>query len=263
MARQSDIWELIDPSRNEEIFLMQPLPPQKAEIRRRESLTTDEARSDAYTDEMVLFNILQKNFHKKQESLVNTSTYITKAISPEYVTYIIGKDTPYQILRALQEAVAPDPNFRIYEVDRQYKALCAGLPRGENVKQWLVKWEQLYAEATSIGHADVLNGVMLKYFVDAIGKTDPSWARTANHELGLRRLRRERTVTFMEMLNLYRQVVADQPSSTNAAYPASLNGQEQPKASNQEQPKASNPAKPDAPPRECVCGSKHWYSECK
>ena len=66
---------------------------------------------------MVLFNILQKNFNKKQEALVKTSIYITNAILPEYITYIIDKDTPYQILRALQEAVAPDPSFRIYEVD--------------------------------------------------------------------------------------------------------------------------------------------------
>ena len=130
------------------------------------------------------------------------------------------------------------------------------------MKQWLVKWEQLYAEVILIGHTNILNRVILKYFVDAIGKTDPSWAQTANYDLGLKHLQREPIATFMEILNLYRQVVANQPSSTNAAYPTSLNSQEQPKASNKGQPKASNPTKPNALPRKYICGSKHWYSEC-
>ena len=210
-----------------------------------------------YTDALLVFNIQQKDFHRKKEALVNTLTNITKTISPEYVTYILGKDTPWQALRALQGAVAPDPTVRIFEVDRQYKALCAGLPRGQNVKQWLVKWEQLYAEATSIGHADVLSGVILNYFIDSVSKMDPSWAETVNHDLGLRRLRREATPTFMDLLNLYRQVSSKKSESDNSAssYAATLQGQPSPR-----DPK--DPRKPVDPPT-CVCGTKHWYAECK
>ena len=68
---------------------------------------------------------------------------------------------------------------------------------------------------------------MLNYFIDAVSKTDPSRAKTADHDLGLRRLRHEPTPTFMEMLNLYRKVSSKKPLSDNStsSYAATLQGQ--------------------------------------
>ena len=253
-AKQSDIWDLIDPSLDHEPPLTAPTIPRRTGL----PPGLDETqRNDQYTDQLLEFNVRQKDHREKKDALIRTLSYIQKSISPEYVTYILDKDTPWQALRSLQQAIEPHSSVRALEIDRQYKALCAGPPKGQNIKQWLSRWETVYAEAKATRHSDVETGLILNYFINSLKQTDPTWAATSLYDLQLRRSRNEQTPTFMEVLNLFRQISADNLLSSNSAssYAATLQGQ--PPA-----PTSSNPQNPKKEPPECACGMAHWYSDC-
>ena len=140
----------------------------------------------------------------------------------------------------------PGSFVRVLRIDRQYEVLRAGPPRGQNLKQWLNKWEKLYVEAKETKHFHVETGLIINHFINSFKQTDPALATIALIDLHSKRLSNEQSPTFMETLNLFRQRLASQ-------------GQTQGSSST---PKKSNHQTGNTPPKECVCGKMHWYIDC-
>ncbi len=152
----------------------------------------------------------------------------------------------------------PHSSVRALKIDRQYKILCAGPLKGQNLRQWLNKWELLYAEAKATGHSDTETGLIINHFINSLKQIDPTWAAISLYDLQLRRSRNEQTPTFMEILNLFRQLCAEYliAGSTASSYTAILQGQTPGSSS------TPNKKSKDPPPKHCVCGKPHWYTNC-
>ena len=143
-------------------------------------------------------------------------------------------------------ADVPGSYVRVLRIDRQYEVLCAGPPRGQDLRQWLDKWEKLYVEAKERKHFGVETGVIIDQFINSFKQTDPALATKALYDLQSKRLRNEQTLTFMETLDIFRQVFAIQGQTPGSSSTS----------------KRSNRQTGNTPPKECVCGKMHWYSDC-
>lgn len=139
-------------------------------------------------------------------------------------------------------SVTPTDYVRALEIDRQYKLLCAGPPRGQNLRQWFNKWELLYAKAKTTRHADTETGLIIYYFLHSLEQTLPIWVKASLMDL---RLRKEQTPTFMQILDLFRHLCAEDLIANSTGFSSTLNKKSK-----------------DLPPKDCVCGKPHWYTNC-
>ena len=142
-------------------------------------------------------------------------------------------------------SVTPTDWPQVLAIDRQYKVLRAGPLRGQNLRQWFNKWEKFYAKAKAIKHADTETGMIIDYFIESIRSTYPTWASTSSYDLQLRRLRNEQTPTFMEVLNIFRHLCAEDLIVQSTGSSSTLKQKSK-----------------DLPPRSCVCGKPHSYTNC-
>ena len=125
-AKQSEIWDLIDPTVDIEPQNTEPSLPKKVDVVGDSELT----REDIYKDKMAGFNLNHRKYREKREALIRTLDSIQKSISQEYLAYIYDKYTPWQALRALSQAIAPHSSVRLLDIDRQYRILCQGPQKG-------------------------------------------------------------------------------------------------------------------------------------
>ena len=142
-------------------------------------------------------------------------------------------------------SVTPIDYVRVLEIDRQYKLLCAGPPKGQNLRQWFNKWGLYYTEAKATRHPDVETGLIIDYFISSLKQTVPTLAASSLYDLELRRLRMEETPTFMQILNVWRHIC-----------PEDLIG------GSTESSSTPNKKSKDPLPKDCVCGKSHWYTNC-
>ena len=68
---------------------------------------------------------------------------------------------------AHRQAIEPYPFARRFRIDRQYRVLCAGPPRGQNLSEWLDEWLKFYAKAIVINHSDIETGVIIDEFINS------------------------------------------------------------------------------------------------
>ena len=116
---------------------------------------------------------------------------------------------------------------------------------GQNLDNWLNKWLKFYGEALLVKHPDIETGVIIDFFIESFKQTDPSLTSVALYNLQSRRFSKEET-SFFDIVRIFRSIWAIQgltlaPSST---------------------PEKSKRRTGNTPPKECVCGKMHWYSDC-
>ena len=252
-AKQSNIWHLIDPSLDQEPSHDAPTLPKRSNIRGNDDIE----KNNNYTDAIQQFNFDYKEYRERREALVRTLSAIQNTVSAEYLTYILDKDTPWKALRTLRKAIEPHSAARNLEINNQYKTLCAGPPRGQNLRQWMNKWEKIYVEAKEIKHADVESGFIIDYFIKSLKGTDPSWAATSEYDIDMKRSNGEKVPSFMDMLNNFRRKhTTDQYSTNSSSFAATLQGRTPEPAS----PNSHSPSPMPTP--KCICGRTHWYKDC-
>ena len=144
------------------------------------------------------------------------------------------------------------------EINDQYKALCAGPPKGQNIRQWLNKWEKIYVEAKEIKHNDAESGYIVDYFIRSLKGLDSSWASASQYDLDMKRSNGKEVPSFMDILNNFRRKYTTDQHTTNisSSFAATLQG------------RPSEPASPDSrsasprPTPRCICGKTHWFQDC-
>ena len=255
-ARQTKIWDYIDPSQKDEPTHPAPILP----LRATAPGETDAAKNIAYQDLLQIYKEEKTAYNEREKALSATLRSIQNSISSDYMPYIFGKSSPYQALRALQEAIAPNSNDRLIEVDQQYRILCAGPTRAGNNEKWLQKWERVHAELTALGHADIQSGLILTHFIKSLKQVDPYWASAALHSLQDKQLNGLPNPKFMDIVKMYRQASQGNPESSEPppASAATLQGR-----TPDPRPPRSRNASPASPAfRRCVCGRGHRYIDC-
>ena len=199
-AKQMNIWEYIDPSQELELPHVEPILALPATV----PGASAEEKANAQTIAIETHRRAVKLYDIRQQNLIQIQQSIYKSVSAENLHYVMVKSTPYQALRALQTALAPDADDRLLEVDQQYRVLCQGLPRGQNLDKWLNKWEKVYAEMKAIKHSDMESGLILTYFLASIRSLDPGWAQSAKWSIQEKKRTGIPTQTFLELLAMFR-----------------------------------------------------------
>ena len=138
--------------------------------------------------------------------------------------------------------VTPTDWVRVIEIDREYKLLRAGPPRGQNLRQWFNKWELFYAKAKTARHADTETGLISYYFLHSLAQIFPIWVNVSLMDLGFRK---EQTTTFMQILDTFRHLCAKDLIANSTGSSSTPNKKSK-----------------DLPPKNCVCGKPHRYTNC-
>ena len=99
----SEIWHLIDPSLAEE-------PTHTIPFVLKVDITgeTKTKRDEIYGDAVMQYNTDYKEYRERKLALIQTLKAIQTIISSDYLVNILDKETPYQALKTLKEAIQPD-----------------------------------------------------------------------------------------------------------------------------------------------------------
>lgn len=163
-AVQCKVWEVVDPSKDEETVLTEvPL------------LVAEDIPDDHRGKVVALANHHRKEreYIAKIKALASILTYIQRSIATNYQGHIEDNTTPYQALRSLKLALEPDSNERALEIDRQYRELCNGPPRNTNINQWVSKWEAIHKEAVQTQHSDISTRLINDRFIQSVNRQYP------------------------------------------------------------------------------------------
>jgi hypothetical protein len=94
-------------------------------------------------------------------------SFIQETITRTYLTYTFDCDTPYDMLIALKQRVAPTNQTRKIELVNQYQKLKKA-PRSQNLDTWLQQWEKTYKECKQLKLPDVEDDRLLYDFLNAL-----------------------------------------------------------------------------------------------
>ena len=112
------------------------------------------------------------------------------------------------------------------EINDQYKALCARPLKGQNIRQWLNKWEKIYVKAKEIKYHDAESGYIVDYFIRSLKGLDSSWASISQYNLDMKRSNGMEVPSFMDILNNFRRKYTTDQHTTNisSSFAAILQG---------------------------------------
>ena len=91
------------------------------------------------------------------------------------MTYTFDCDTPYDMLVALKQRVAPTNQTRKIELVNQYQKLKKA-PHSQNLDTWLQQWEKTYKECKQLKLPDVEDDRPLYDFLNVISGIAPEFA---------------------------------------------------------------------------------------
>ena len=116
IAKITGIWDLVDPSLEQEPPHIKPSLPKKVDIRADNETT----RSHIYTDLMAQFHQDNKEYWERRKYLRETLAAIRLSVSEVYLMYILDKSSPWQALRALQQRI--EPEYRMFVALQQQRS---------------------------------------------------------------------------------------------------------------------------------------------
>lgn len=159
------------------------------------------------------------------------------------------------MLRALKQRLAPSDEARNLGIEQRYHKLCKG-PGTQNIDTWLDDWTTTYTEAKEHGIAEATGTRPIRDFLMAAGSKEPTFADA--HPLRIRM--HKTTYDFYSLIKDFRLHIRlpkiNQPSESNTHSAFAANST---KLSNN----ASFRGQPlSGPPKPCVCGDTHWFSDC-
>lgn len=177
-ALDADIVNLIDPDLGEEPpILQEPRRPLPSDV--KDGAVTLSALS---AGDKGLFKLLLGQYKcnfaiykQKRAGLNHVRNFILSTISRSNLSYILDKETLYQMLAVLKLRIAPTDRARRIEVARLYQDLKKA-PRPHQIDAWLRRWEKICTDATRLDLPEVQGSRVLYNFLLAVRTLDPSFA---------------------------------------------------------------------------------------
>jgi hypothetical protein len=167
-AKEYDIWQYIDPDREEET-LTEPTYPSVESVN-----NTVTAYSQLNDDEKTQYQRLTKEhdrqiakFDRRQRGMAAIMTEIQRTVSKGYLEYILEADSPRQMLVALKQRLATTDKRREEELATLYKGLQKA-PTTSGIEDWLRNWESIYAQCKKHDVPDVHKPRAVNDFIKAV-----------------------------------------------------------------------------------------------
>jgi hypothetical protein len=153
-------------------------------------------------------------------------SFIQETITRTYLTYTFDCDTPYDMLAALKQRVAPTNRTRKIELVNQYQKLKKA-PRSQNLDTWLQQWEKTYKECKQLKLPDVDR--LLYGFLNAFSGIAPDSANVWTINIQMKLDSGDALPDLYKIVELIRNnrrlSNAQKGLATHSAFPTSFRGQ--------------------------------------
>ena len=251
LATTSQTWELIDPSLPEKpSYMKKPVAP----------VLPAESTNEAFNRYKMLCSKNKEDkseFEKQQASFKEIIKYIQATISAENATLIQEVEAhPYEILLTLKRRLASTSSARELAIEQQYRKLCEGL-RTQDVDKWLDEWIRCFDLAKEYRIAEIINEKRsVRDFLLAVDDLDSTFSGSKmdlldNATMNIHTIIEE----FRNRIRL-RKTKKSAPAS-HSAFPVA-----ETKESSKDSNKRPSFRGKSIEPAKCICGKKHWYSNC-
>ena len=288
-ADEHELWPYIDPICDEGTnpIFTEPLPPQPSDIvapanaksNQLPNTATDEDRqnhvlhltkhSDLDEDEKEelrfqrsLYERKIKLFDRQKEAYRKLMGVIQSSIDKDYVHITFDSTNATQMLQAVTAYFKPQDEVTKREILMDWRRLTKAQRRDTNIDKWLVELETTYDNTQRYRVSDISSTSAVFDLLDALDSQAPGFRTIMDFKVASLE-----PIDFKQTLLIYRNYRRDtggrhHPRVTNSSFHTSLQGLDE----------YGNPVTPGSSlrpssqsrqvPYACVCGKKHYFSEC-
>jgi hypothetical protein len=251
-----EVWKFIDPAvvKNELPSLTEPTIPTPKDV--NPNKTSIAQLDDDEKEELRFQRLTYKRkvaaFDRQKAAVATLRSFIQETITRTYLTYTFNCETPYDMLVALKQHVAPTDQAREIELTKQYQKLKEA-PRSQDLDTWLQQWEKTYKECKQLELPDVYEDRPLYDFLNAISGIASEFANVWMINIQVKLDTGDTIPDLYKIVELFRNnrrlINAQEGLATHGVFPASFQGQSIDK----------NESKKKSP---CLCGEDHRYKDC-
>ena len=205
-------------------------------------------------------------WEKQEASFTKLIDFFYASVSKAHTVYFESCEEvhPWDYLRSLKIRLAPSDSARSLTIEKEYHRVKAGPGTRQSAEAWIDDWTHTVARAKDNGLAEASDPKRLyRDFVLAIEKHAPMLSQVCEFSMS-------NLTDFTAALTLaeekFRHHIRLHDSKKTGSHSAFATGSTNNAASNTPNAKSSD-TKPTykgktAEPGECLCGVKHWFSQC-
>ena len=257
LATTLQTWTLIDPSLSEKpSYIEEPIEP----------IMSNSSTNEAYIQYKMLCSkhkLDQTKFKKQQSAFKEVIKYIQATISPENATLIQKVEVhSYILLVTLKRRLAPTNSARKLAIEQQYRKLCEG-PRNQDVDKWLDEWIRCFNLPKEYRIGEIVDEERhVRDFLLAVDDIDPIFSGPKMDLLENTTMNIHSVIDdFRNRMRLRKTKKSASASHSAFAVNEASQTEDSNKNSQKENKKPSFRGK-SIEPAKCICGKKHWYSNC-
>ena len=139
-AKIANVWQFIDPTVKKENLatLSRPVLPLPKDVNPAKILISDLTIAEIEELKVLWDKYKDRNheYEKQQSSIKSLHTLVHETVFWSYYTYLIKKDTLYDMLIALKQWIVPSNQARELELISQYQKLKRAL-HNQNLDNWI------------------------------------------------------------------------------------------------------------------------------
>ncbi len=210
-----------------------------------------------------------RKYKKKIDVLKNLNIFILTSVDRFNLIYLRDQKTIHQKLSALKKRLASTNRIRRLEIARKYKNLQRAL-KHQQMNQWLLNWEKIYAETERLNLSDVQNDRCAYDFFNSLRTMNLSFVFDReiilNHEMNQKKSStsiKNLLEEFRNHLRIARTLITKR--TTHEAFATLQEKISEEKTTDQkESEKFSNRKSENRKydDRSCLCDRKHSFNEC-
>lgn len=263
-----DVWDYVDPSRDEPDELREPVPADattrviylstgtpasSTEDTPTPSATSTFPLERGLITEEYLTTIererlakLEKKYERIRKGLNEFTAYLATTVATQYMQEAVQEATPYRMMTSLKRSLCPDEYERKYQLRAELTSL--EKPRRQELDRWISDWVQLARKFKNHPTLDVEDVKIA--FLKANEALDEVWAKGAERDL-----RNDFNTIADDFRSHYRR---NPPKQSSAAFQTPrLQGRTEGDSSrsNSRPRKGANSGK-------CLCEGKHDFKDC-
>jgi hypothetical protein len=155
-ALAREVWEYVDPSKDEVSTLLESTLLQPADINPNTTLYRQLSAEEKNNYKMLRqdYKLELNRYTRKRNALFSLYSHIQLTVSRTCLFYIYRQTTVRQMLVELQKRLKPTDQLRELELSRKYNKL-KKTPKNQDITEWLYTWEKVYYECHKINLSNV------------------------------------------------------------------------------------------------------------
>jgi hypothetical protein len=249
LATSKHVWNHVDPAIDAVPDLSKPSIPTIRDV--KPDAAADATIMTLSEPERSALGILQRTYgmeyaewQARDAALQHINDVIKATTGDHYQAYITGITTPHERLRALAKRVSPTKTTRYDDARDAYRDSLTNL-RSTHWETWLHAWEKALKDGQRLEIPEVQGSYPTRDFVRAVATITQDFASVQEVNNNKLQTKGDDLPDALDIAAEWRNYMHSRKRSARGnAFGATLQGQG-----------------PDDKPK-CVCGKKHWYSEC-